>query len=367
MDFKSLFKLRGELSNPQQIVLGILGLVLILVFWEVMANVKAVQEPLYDSVIPSRVEGMSKSTLDSLQKIDDALRANATKFEKKYPILPPPLQVATSFTDLFQNDNIKFHTKRSVWLNLRGYFWAILVSIPIGLLVGLLPIFRGLFNRPIDATRFLPLTALTGLFITWYGTGDEMKVAFLAVGIIVYLLPVVVQRIFEVEDVHLKTVFTLGANAWQTIRTVYIPAVFSKLSDDIRVLTAISWTYIIIAELLNQKGGLGALIYLKARQGYLDKVFALLIIIIIIGIIQDRLFLYLDKVLFPYKYYKVNAGTVKRGVETIRYGVFAFLVGLIMLLAYDGDAALIGQLLCLIGIGFAGYGEFIINRKSKEA
>ena len=120
--------------------------------------------------------------------------------------------------------------------------------------------------------RYLPLTAVTGLFILWFGIEDEMKVAFLAFGIIVYLLPVVVQRIDEVKDVYLKTVYTLGATDWQTVKSVYIPSVMSKLMDDIRVLTAISWTYIIIAELLNrQGGGIGAMIYIKARQGKQKK------------------------------------------------------------------------------------------------
>ena len=91
------------------------------------------------------------------------------------------------------------------------------------------------------------------------------------------------------------------------IKTVYFPSVTSKIIDDIRVLTAISWTYIIIAEMLNQTGGIGALIHLSGRQSRLDKVFALLIIIVVIGIIQDKIFMWLDKKLFKFKY----QGTVK--------------------------------------------------------
>ncbi|NJN77179.1 MAG: ABC transporter permease subunit [Saprospiraceae bacterium] len=172
---------------------------------------------------------------------------------------------------------------------------AIAISIPVGFLLGLIPLFRGLFSKIVDSFRFIPLTAVTGIFILWLGMENQMKVSFLAFGIIVYLIPVVVQRINEVEDVYLKTVFTLGATNWQTIRSVYIPAVISKLSDDIRVLTAISWTYITIAEMLNQNGGIGNMIWMARRQSRLDKAFAMLIVIILIGIVQDRVFLWLDK------------------------------------------------------------------------
>src|SRR5690606_38106053 len=103
-------------------------------------------------------------------------------------------------------------------------------------------------SKPIEAMRFVPITALIGVFIIWFGIYDEMKVAFLAFGIIVFLLPAVIQRIDEVEDVYLQTTFTLGATNWQTVKSVYLPYVMSKLIDDIRVLTAVSWTYIIITE-----------------------------------------------------------------------------------------------------------------------
>jgi hypothetical protein len=141
------------------------------------------------------------------------------------------------------------------------------------------------------------------LFIVWFGIGVEMKVHFLAFGILIYLLPVMIQRIDEVDDVYVKTVFTIGANAWQTFRTVYVPSVISRVSDDIRVLTAISWTYIIVAESINSEGGIGALIWrVGQRQGRVDKVFAMLIIIMVIGVLQDRLLVMLDKRFFPYKY-----------------------------------------------------------------
>jgi len=157
-------------------------------------------------------------------------------------------------------------------------------------------------SRWVNAVRFIPLTAVTGLFIAWFGIDSNMKVQFLAFGILVYLLPVVVQRIDDVLKIYLQTAFTLGATKWQMIKTVYLPSVASKIIDDVRVLTAISWTYIIIAEVLNQSGGVGALIHLSGRNSRLDKVFALLIVIVLIGIIQDYLFALLDKMLFKFKY-----------------------------------------------------------------
>ncbi|MFT4567994.1 MAG: NitT/TauT family transport system permease protein, partial [Saprospiraceae bacterium] len=239
-----------------------------------------------------------------------------------------------------------------------------------GFIIGLYPLFRGLFSRQVDAMRYLPLTALTGLFIIWFGIEDKMKVAFLAFGIIVYLLPVVVRRIYEVSDVYLKTVFTLGAKDWHTIRTVYIPSVMTQVMDDIRVLTAISWTYIIIAELVNRQGGIGSLIYIKARQGQIPKVFAILIVIILIGLFQDMVFVFISKRLFPHKHYK----SFFPGLKESRFGVLALLGILLVAVLINTSVGLTSTVafisltvIALSALLFTLYGEYLIMKSPKTA
>lgn len=218
------------------------------------------------------------------------------------PVFPTPWKVLFSFKELHFEDALVRNLFYSIKLNLLGYFEAIIIAIPLGFIIGLFPVFQSLFNKPVDALRFIPLTAVTGLFIVWFGIEDAMKVHFLAFGIVVYLLPVVAQRIREVLPVYQQTVKTLGASRLQMVKSVFIPDVMSKISVDIRVLVAISWTYIIVAELVNKSGGVGALAYTAARQSRIDKVFAILVVIIIVGFLQDLLLQKLDRLLFPYKY-----------------------------------------------------------------
>jgi NitT/TauT family transport system permease protein len=260
-----LLALRGSLSRRQTLLLTSGGLALLLAVWHIL-------------------------TMGSAPMLTPA-------------ILPSPWRVITAYGDLYRDNDIIRNTCRSVGINLAGYLEAVGIALPLGFLIGLIPLFRGGFQRQVEALRYIPLTAVTGLFIVWFGVGAGMKVHFLAFGILIYLLPVIIQRIDEVQDVFLRTVYTLGASPWQTIRTVYWPSVSSRIIDDIRVLTAISWTYIIVAENIDSsQGGIGALIWrVGQRQGRMDKVFALLILIILIGVLQDRLFKRADRVLFPFK------------------------------------------------------------------
>ncbi|WCC42227.1 ABC transporter permease subunit [Tenacibaculum finnmarkense] len=318
MNYKKLFELRGELTSKEKITLTILGSVILILFWFVLAEVLSKTIITQnDTISPTSLSEENRKYYES----DSLLVANYTLLETKsiekltqyglvknkvYPILPSPIKVIKAFPELNKDDDVIGNTFLSIKLNLLGYLLAIIIAIPVGFLLGLIPLFRGLFSKIIDSYRFIPLTAVTGIFIMWLGLGSQMKVSFLAFGIIVYLIPVVVQRIDQVQKVYLNTVFTLGATPWQTIKSVYMPYVFSKLIDDIRVLTAISWIYITIVEMLNKGGGIGELIWTAKRQSRIDKAFAILIIIVIIGVIQDRLFVIIDKLLFPYKHINTN-------------------------------------------------------------
>jgi len=329
----NLFKLREKLTTSQSILLGIIGFIILIGVWWIAAESSSYMSPVTDGEQKEMPEDIdewpaerARIYTDSLNRADSLAIANATEFKKVYPLLPTPLHILQAFPDMLQNDQIFKNTWISILRNLQGYFWAIFISLIVGFLIGLYPIFNGLFGKLLDSIRYLPLTAMIGLFILWFGIGEEMKVAFLAFGIIVYLLPVVIQRIGEVKEVYTKTVFTLGATDWQTIKTVYIPSVLSRLIDDIRVLTAISWTYIIIIEYINREGGMGSLVYIYKKNGAIPKQYAVLIVIIIIGFLQDRLFQYLDKRLFPHKYYK----TTLAGIKEAQYSIYVIL-GMCML------------------------------------
>lgn len=259
---RKFFELRGDLTTKDKIILGIVGSAVLLLVWHLITVVTDVSPGVF----------------------------------------PPPLRVLTSLHELHFEDAVVRNALYSLKLNILGMLTAVILSLPLGFVIGLFPLFRGLSEKQIAVFRYLPLTLLIGVFIRWFGFYDMMKINFLAIGIFVYLLPTVIQRVDDVKVVYVQTVKTLGASKWQTIKTVFMPAVFSRVFDDIRVLAPISWTYIIIAEMINNTGGLGALAYLAGKQSRADKAFAILLIIIIIGIVMDKLFLRFDHVFFPHKY-----------------------------------------------------------------
>jgi len=257
-----LFKLRGALNKKMTSTIMLIGLVVILGGWTAITTMGLVHKA----------------------------------------ILPNPLAVLLSYKELFLEMNLLHEIAYSIQINALGYFEALVIAIPLGFILGLFPLFREMFKKYIDAVRFLPLTALTGLFVAWFGIGSAMKVHFLAFGIIVFLLPAIIQRISEVEQVYCDTMTTLSSKKWHMIYYVFIPATFSKVLEDIKLLISMGWTYIIVVELMNRsEGGVGAMAFMSARQGRIDQVYAILFLIILIGIIQDKSIDLISKTIFPHK------------------------------------------------------------------
>ncbi len=241
-------------------------------------------------------------------------------------VLPSPLEILTALRALFvwpeinwqsantfsQNlsavwDGLSHHiigdAVSSIWLCTLSYIEAILISIPLGFLIGLFGPIRAMSERWVVAFRYLPTTAFVGVLVTWFGIKHPAMAQFLTLGLIVYLLPAVVVRVDEVEQVFVDTAKTCGATRWQRIRRIFWPLAAARISDDCKNLVPISWTYIILAEGFNLNvGGLGARIGTFTRASRYDFVFAVVILILIIGFVQDKLWTKVDRKALPWKY-----------------------------------------------------------------
>ena len=127
----------------------------------------------------------------------------------------------------------------------------------------------------------------------------------------IYIIPAVVNKINDLQNpmndkdnVYLQTIKTLGSSNWQKFRYVYFPYVTSGVVNSVIDLCAISYTYVVIAEMIYKDGtvtGLGAMINTMVRQSRMPEAFALLFLIVAIGYLQDFIFTKLSKKLFPYK------------------------------------------------------------------
>ena len=182
-----------------------------------------------------------------------------------------------------------------------AFLLAAAIALPLGVLMGAFSPVDHIFEPIMAPLRYMPISAFIPLLILWFGIYESEKIAFLFLGVFVYLLPVVVSAIRAVPEELVQTALTLGASKAQVIRTVLLPAALPEIFDSFRVMNAISWTYVILAEAVNPEHGLGYMVELARTHQKASWSFAGLIVIGGIGLLTDFLIRTISQILFRWR------------------------------------------------------------------
>lgn len=215
--------------------------------------------------------------------------------------LPPPDEVLRSLLYLFFNQGLLGAIGVSVVRILKAFALSVGVAVPLGILMGSFEAANRFFDSIMAPLRYLPITAFIPLLILWFGIEEQQKVAFLFLGTFVFLLPVVVDAVRVVPEELVQTAFTLGATRAQVIRTVLIPAALPQIFDSFRVMNAIAWTYIILAEIVNPQNGIGYILRLAEQHTKPAWSFAGILVVGVIGLLTDLLIRGLNRLLFNWR------------------------------------------------------------------
>jgi NitT/TauT family transport system permease protein len=214
--------------------------------------------------------------------------------------LPKPLGVVRAFGKLWTEYDLLGNVVKSWWRIAQAFLWCTVLAIPLGILMAS---FRWLFEfiNPVAAPmRAMPITAFLPAFIALFGMDETMKIAFLWFGMFFYLLAVVVEEANRVDNSILETAYTLGAKRrhalWLMFRASF-PAIFSSF----RILYDIGWTYVILAEMVNARKGVGYMVEAARKVLDFERVYAGIIAIGIAAFLFRFLLTFLEKRLFPWR------------------------------------------------------------------
>jgi NitT/TauT family transport system permease protein len=215
--------------------------------------------------------------------------------------LPAPDQVLKSLLFLAFEKDLLQAVGVSALRIAKAFGLSLAVALPLGIAMGSFEVVNKLLDPIIAPMRYLPITAFIPLLILWFGIDEAQKVAFLFLGTVVYLLPAVVDAIRAVPEELVQTAFTLGASRGQVIRTVLIPAALPQIFDGFRVMNAIAWTYIILAEIVNPQSGIGYILRLAEQHLKPEWSFAGILVVGVIGIVTDLVIRTVNRLLFAWR------------------------------------------------------------------
>ena len=199
---------------------------------------------------------------------------------------------------------------RDLWTNLfnsfkrvsLGFITAVLIVFPLGVMMGTFKKVHALFSPLMVFGGYLPIPALVPLTLSFFGTDELQKVMFLAMAFTIYLLPLFVKAVEDVDNVFLLTAYTLGANRLQVLRHVLIAIAGPNMFDAMRMGFGVGWGYIILAEMVDMSArGVGALILTSQRVGPKEDIYLVLIAVVLLAFVTDKVWERVGYHLFPYR------------------------------------------------------------------
>jgi NitT/TauT family transport system permease protein len=227
----------------------------------------------------------------------------AVVFEKVNPLLvPPPEKVLTTLFSLIFNGNFLNDIGISILRVVGSFLGACIVAVPLGILMGTFAAAESFFNPFVSAWRYLPAPAFIPILLMWLGTGEGPKLALLFIGVVFFLITLVMDYTRQVRIELIETSLTLGASQKRVLWTVIVPAVLPNVVIAMRQMLAVSWTYLVIAEIVASTTGIGAMMMRARRFLHTDEIMAGILVIGLLGLLFDLLFRWLHRALFGYLY-----------------------------------------------------------------
>lgn len=209
--------------------------------------------------------------------------------------LPSPTSVAESAIRFIVNGKFFESLFSSLTRVISATFFAAVIGVPFGIFIGFSYRFEKLTLILVEPMRYLPITALLPLMILWFGIGETMKVMFLFFGIVFYLIPLIANSVRNIKIEYRLVASDLGLSPWETVRHVIWPAALPQIWESIIIVNGIGWTYVVLAEIINAKSGLGYLINISGRLQRSADVFAGLFFITLVALSTDRLLRFIQK------------------------------------------------------------------------
>lgn len=213
-------------------------------------------------------------------------------------LLPGPVAVVEALYRLVAEGGFGFDVAQSVKRILLSFSIAIAIALPLGVLMGAFPVVESFLNPLISPFRYLPAPSFVPLLLMWLGTGEGQKIALLILGVVWFLVTLFMDNTKAVREELVECSRTLGATRGSVLTRVIFPAALPSYVDTARQMLAVSWTYLVIAEIVAASDGIGAMMMRAKRFVRVDDILAGILVIGLLGLAFDLLFRLIHRLSF---------------------------------------------------------------------
>jgi NitT/TauT family transport system permease protein len=215
-------------------------------------------------------------------------------------ILPAPSLVIGAWYDSLKVPSTWYHTWITAWETLLGFFFALILGVALGALIGKSARLEKMLNPFIVATQVVPKVALVPLFVVWFGFGITSKVVIAAV---LAFFPIMLNTALGVKSVdrgYREVLSSLNASRIQKITQLEFPSALPYILTGMEVGVVLSIIGAVVGEYLGGSEGLGNLAVKEMNSYNTTALFAVIMHLSVLGFVFYAVVVGLRRFLIPW-------------------------------------------------------------------
>lgn len=215
-------------------------------------------------------------------------------------ILPKISGVGKAFLRLVKNGQLVSDLGISIQRVVKGYFFACLVGITLGALMGMSQNIKSIFAFSLNTIRQIPMLAWIPMIILWCGIGELSKVVIIVMGAFFPIMVNTVSGISSTPQGYIEVARLYRLSKWKTFTKVYLPFALPQIFVGMKIGLGISWMAVVASELIASSSGIGYRISDARNLMRPDIMIVCMIWIGIIGIAMDRILSFISHKATPW-------------------------------------------------------------------
>jgi NitT/TauT family transport system permease protein len=205
-------------------------------------------------------------------------------FEIKPIVLPQFSAVVAEIPEMHEEGILVGNVLFSLRIYMTGMLLSIVLSIPLGLLLGGVKILDRIISPYLWLIYTTPLLILMPLILLWVGINDTARVLLVFISAVPAIVVVVMEGVKTVDNSLLRAAKSFGASRWTLFRKVILPATVPFIATGVKMGVSRGLIGLFVGELFSSSKGIGFIIELAGKVFNMPRVYAMLFMFILFSI-----------------------------------------------------------------------------------
>lgn len=205
-------------------------------------------------------------------------------------LFPAPLEVLESLINLAKDNTLVIGIVTTLKRLFLGYGISLIIGVILGILIVRFKYLEDNMSSLILGLQTIPSVCWIPFSILWFGINESAILFVVAIGSIFAIAIGTESGIKNVNPLYIKAAKTMGTSGKDLYLNVIVPAALPTFIGGLKQGWSFAWRALMAGEMMSATIGLGQILVIGRDLGDIAQVMAVMIVIIILGLIFDKLF-----------------------------------------------------------------------------